>query len=1827
MADKRNISSTAVTDYLKSIGGTQAAYKPITGFGEGDRAYSAMKDQDSSDQDFLSWIIDIASRPLFAGSETVSSIIDAADPQSGMDLGQRVGHVASAPFRGFFSNNPEDKIYYADLIEKGTDVVGKNTDPSYVDKQNNVDPLLKGTLGFVGDVAADPLSYIGLGALKTAGKAVKAGVGAVAPKATEAVARAVTKATGKVRKADDVADIDPMAKTIADAETEVLVDDVIQSSVDDSIPTAAVPEPTPVPVKPLTKAQQKVADAKAAADLKLKKFSEKFGDAPLRTVITATKTPGGKKALTEQIRDLQEPTSYADEVGNLVDETPRKFEDFQQQLQKITRESDSPVEVTIRREVDKIDGSGTTFIDDKINVSELVAKADRLIKRKPSKSVNDANKALNAMQGQRDEIMRQMADIEGQKATPELSRKFEALQKALDRAEDAIADKADDIKALEGTNSVEYQDILEELGLIYDKYLNAFNVKAYDKSGGKVVSLLGDVISVDSVAKVTTALGNYQLMYVAAKDLAQSIFGPDLANQLRLLGPDNFEKSLNDFIGILDKDGMIDEVVASGGTTLGDRTKRLAKFIERVGVDYESFRKLQDAAMTRAQLSVNTANTPIEKVLEDFIPENQKLLDDYGLDRLSSNEVISIVKQAIIEVFGKDLDMKTLGERLKYRSDSGVLQSSDDFGIGVSRDLTRTNTFFQYDLYKAIGERVFELGKSQKLSGLKLIEFRYNNAKGALELAEDFFRQNGFNLHLDNPLGNERFMLSVTDVLETLYGDVGSKNYYALGAAFFNNSKAGKEVIGTGSAITKFLDATAVALAGGNKAAVRKMLTGTTQRNKAKITAAEARAKRAKLNAEEPGLGGIEKIPNFLSLKEKTGVAGFVPKPRNGKLEDIKTKVEGATLVTNSEKTGKYIAYKADDLADILTDAIMDNLDALKLLEETNLKATGVKLNVDAFTVAKKTINDLLKNFSDDKQVADGILAVAKLKNTTVDNAVKVGASPTAHAAAEVIVDNAVGPTAQKVAKNQLKRSDVAKATTKAGTEKPAEKVASQKARNKVNQETAQNGQDIADDNLEEMLQAARSGELPPEAADEVIAEATEEVYKKASSDTFAGINATVASLMAPLHKLFVANHGQVNEMIDLHELTRSFGNRARILLSKRTKAYSQLGRKYGAPIDAKGTTALEQAFRLIQQPEAGPGANPEIAGAYDELSRIVNTLFDTTNKTESAVLNTAFMRNDPGGLEYLNKVMKEFRILSPNNGYKTKEAEKFVGEGNDFFDLSKAIDMKRRMAKQGKNVDLLTAAMQQWREWPVDDVLDFLSKADAVMLRASTDLGVVGSLQRTGLKAGFISETAQDGFVKLDFGGKSRFGMLLQDGYYYDKEVADMIYRMDEAGMFSTKLGGDLGKWINGIYDPLLSSWQYGITQLRPGHHVRNFVGNGSIQYLSEGTKFMPRSINDAIKAMHLFGNYTDADLMRILNAQGDVITPRPGEVFSRGNYGEMTRETVAEAYQELGMRRTANIVDDIWESEGIVGKFGKILDKVTLRNTKVGEMAGGLSELNDNFGRMSHFMQIIHKEQAATVKRFKTTEELYKYAAKRVQKFHPDSTTLSDFEKKYMRRIFPFYSWTRGAIPALLETMMYNPGRVMNINKASYNLAISMGTNPDSLSDPFPEDQMFPSFLTEKVQGPQFKIGGKYYSVSPGFISWDLPNTFGADPFRGTLGMTSPILRVPLELITGSSVGTGSKIRDFSDYVDSNIPGINYVANVSGYSPTGSVASMLQGMGMDPMAQVDAGNRTGTSAGLSAINWLTGLGISEYSKPNYINYAEIEKRNREAPKDRSGY
>jgi hypothetical protein len=311
--------------------------------------------------------------------------------------------------------------------------------------------------------------------------------------------------------------------------------------------------------------------------------------------------------------------------------------------------------------------------------------------------------------------------------------------------------------------------------------------------------------------------------------------------------------------------------------------------------------------------------------------------------------------------------------------------------------------------------------------------------------------------------------------------------------------------------------------------------------------------------------------------------------------------------------------------------------------------------------------------------------------------------------------------------------------------------------------------------------------------------------------------------------------------------------------------------------------------------------------------------------------------------------------------------------------------------------------------------------------------------------------------------------------------------------------------------------------------------------------------------------------------------------------------------------------VIEDYMDEGVDVGGFSKFMEKVALEGTKVEKLAMGVSEYREHYARLQHFMQIIYKEQAAAKKTYSSIDELMQQAADRVKRFHPDVTMLSTFELRYMRRLIPFYSWFRGVLPIVASTLVTQPGRVLAFPKISYNVAVMSGVDPNSLSDPFPTDQLFPSFLSEQMVGPVIDTGEGYFGISPGVLHVDVLNTIGTDPLRGVAGMVSPLIRMPAEMLSGGAWGTGARIKDMSDYLDSSLPGVNYAANISGFSPTGSVASLMQGQGLDPQYQQAAGNKTEQDQLLSLLNWFTGFGINNQSRPNFINYAEIEKRNKE--------
>lgn len=159
-------------------------------------------------------------------------------------------------------------------------------------------------------------------------------------------------------------------------------------------------------------------------------------------------------------------------------------------------------------------------------------------------------------------------------------------------------------------------------------------------------------------------------------------------------------------------------------------------------------------------------------------------------------------------------------------------------------------------------------------------------------------------------------------------------------------------------------------------------------------------------------------------------------------------------------------------------------------------------------------------------------------------------------------------------------------------------------------------------------------------------------------------------------------------------------------------------------------------------------------------------------------------------------------------------------------------------------------------------------------------------------------------------------------------------------------------------------------------------------------------------------------------------------------------------------------------------------------------------------------------------------------------------------------------------------------------------------------------------PGFLTQQMQGPLYEVSGHYFGVSPGIASWDLFNQFNPDnTVQGVASMLTPIVKTPLEMALGTDLSTGARINDLSDHLDSALPVVNTVSNLTGTSVTGSPVSLLTGKGLDPQYQVAKGNKSLTDQLISGFDKVSGLGIKDYSQPNYLNLAAIEKRNAAAP------
>ena len=657
----------------------------------------------------------------------------------------------------------------------------------------------------------------------------------------------------------------------------------------------------------------------------------------------------------------------------------------------------------------------------------------------------------------------------------------------------------------------------------------------------------------------------------------------------------------------------------------------------------------------------------------------------------------------------------------------------------------------------------------------------------------------------------------------------------------------------------------------------------------------------------------------------------------------------------------------------------------------------------------------------------------------------------------------------------------------------------------------------------------------------------------------------------APLNRMFG------NKL--LHNDFRFSEDMARDLNMHAADGLAKIDKKYTREVKAQAFLNLQRGIK---------SSNALHAAAAEEYRPFVQQLFG--GAAEFSLKDSGFFRNG-NSLYHINSVFEQ------------------KGLGEHIFDVARA---KADAAKSGKS--LMHEAAAQWMAHDVKDPSEYLNQMFGAFVQVNAHHTLAMEAMSIAHLNGGISKIPREGYVKLvNDSGKSILAAYFPPDVYFPKEVAQQIGVVDSLIQETLDLGGPIGSFVNNVYRPALDMFKVGMTILQPAHHVRNALSDMDLTRNAEGFTTKP-IYKWAMEAIATRNTYDRFDAIAALN--GIHTAPKPGRALFKGSLAK-DGISPADLYNNIASRGVLPNYKRLENLEEVGTKSALSRAETAISNTRVVKAAAGISEANSHFTRLAHAAQFIEKNINNT-KDYKTMSDLWDAAAIQVKKWHPDGSDLSKFDK-VMRLIIPFYSWQRKSIPLVLETFLMNPARAEVIPKASYALATSMGVNPDSLSDPFPTDQMFPSYLTDKTMGPQFRIAGKYFGLNPGFATTGTLDTYlGNNPLSAVLGQVSPFIRSPFELAAGANVGTGAKINDTSDYIDSSIPIVAPLSRLTGTSVTGSIASILQGKGLDPQYQIRAGNKDAATSQVTALtNYLSGLALTPMSQPNQRNYAELEKRN----------
>lgn len=526
---------------------------------------------------------------------------------------------------------------------------------------------------------------------------------------------------------------------------------------------------------------------------------------------------------------------------------------------------------------------------------------------------------------------------------------------------------------------------------------------------------------------------------------------------------------------------------------------------------------------------------------------------------------------------------------------------------------------------------------------------------------------------------------------------------------------------------------------------------------------------------------------------------------------------------------------------------------------------------------------------------------------------------------------------------------------------------------------------------------------------------------------------------------------------------------------------------------------------------------------------------------------------------------------------------------------------------------------------------LDFMQGTNYAMHHSMLIPNIAADLStRIGNKAYAISDAdaAAAGWVKIS--GEGSLGKWMDTNQYYHPSDLKQLAVVQKALDYPAALNNKIIKVSDNITTVVKSS----LTVWQPSHHIVSIMGEIFMNTLAgvrpKNYVYASRMMAKANDLKNPFARNTkigvnDFGGLKLnvdeLLAEGPGIPVR----FFKGGNKVISDEQMYRLLDEEGILLTQNSAEDLITVNGELAGKGNAFTRFFAPVVKANRSLGEFSARRDNIPRLAHAMQV------ATSRTFKDPADMLDQIRREVFEWHPTMQMLSPFERKYARRAFFFYTWQRGAMNKIIESITERPAALMVPIKMNYE-ASSIGGEPEGFGHPMPNDPNLPDFMARNIMGPHwYDENGNVQSISFSAPQLDLlQQFFGAIQFdpnqdvaqnlaknaqvvlRGnTVNQMAPVPKLGIEAMTGVSM-IGDTARQIVPEGADIIPevtqhlidqtGLGRISKITGMTPLGQRSDAT-----DPTEQA-------TRAEQLVKNTFTGLKFNDASK--YSGIAEQQRQ-----------